>query len=343
MSKVRINLACWDYDRMQPLIDGRVKPEGIDLNFLPVWIEESVPRMLKHKEFEAAEMSLSAYSTFFSPDDPQLIAIPIFPSRTFRHRSIYVNRNSGINKPSDIVGKRVGVPRFTQTACVWMRGMMAEHYGVPLNSVTYYVGGLEQPELESEYLGEQFSSSNIDIKVNAIGREKVLSKMLDEGEIDVLYSARAPSSFKSGSRNVTRLFQDYPAAEKAYFEKTKIFPIMHTIVLRKDIYLENPWVCVSLLKAATEAKRLAYKALFEVGVLRYMLPWMNYEAEEVRKLMGDDYWPYGFRQNHKVVDTFLKYIYEQGQSKTRLTPEQVFAKETHDAYMNDEFAPPMAR
>jgi 4,5-dihydroxyphthalate decarboxylase len=343
MSKVRINLACWDYDRMQPLIDGRVKPEGIDLNFLPVWIEESVSRMLKHKEFEAAEMSLSAYSTFFSPDDPELIAIPIFPSRTFRHRSIYINTHSGISKPTDIVGKRVGLPRFTQTACVWMRGMMAEHYGVPLNSVTYYVGGLELPELESEYLGENFSSAKSDIKVKAIGKEKVLSKMLDDGEIDVLYSARAPSSFKAGSKNVGRLFSDYPAAEKEYYQRTKIFPIMHTIVLRRDVYKENPWVCVSLLKAATEAKRLAYNALFEVGVLRYMLPWMNYEAEEVRKLMGKDYWPYGVAPNYKVIDTFLKYVYEQGQSKTRLTPEQVFAKETLGAYVNDDFAPPMAR
>lgn len=343
MSKVRINLACWDYDRMQALVDGRVKPEGIDLNFIPVWIEESVPRMLKYKEFEAAEMSLSAYSTFFSPDDPQLIAIPIFPSRTFRHRSIYINTNSGIHKPSDIVGKRVGVPRFTQTACVWMRGMLSEHYGVPLNSVTYYVGGLETPELESEYLGEQFASSKSDLKVKPIGKERVLSKMLDEGEIDVLYSARAPSCFKTGSKNVGRLFPDYPAAEKEYYEKTKIFPIMHTIVLRKEVYEDNPWVCVSLLKAATEAKRLAYKALFEVGVLRYMLPWMNYEADEVRKLMGQDYWPYGVPPNYNVIDTFLKYIYEQGQSRTRLKPEQVFAKETLDVYENDEFAPPMAR
>jgi 4,5-dihydroxyphthalate decarboxylase len=342
MAKLRINLASWDYDRTRALIDGRVQPEGIDLNYVPVWIEESVPRMLKHKEFEASEMSFSAYVTFFSLEDPEFIAIPVFPSRTFRHRSIYINTKSKITKPSDIIGKRVGVPRFTQTACVWIRGMLSDAYDVPLNSVAYYTGGLEAPELESEYLGQPISRRS-EIEVNPIGKEKVLSKMLDDGEIDVLYSARAPSCFKRGSKNVARLFQDYPSAEKQYFEKTHIFPIMHTIVIRKDVYKTNPWTCISLQKAFTEAKTIAYRDLFESGALKYMLPWMNHEAEEATRLMGQDFWPYGVSQNHSVIDAFLRYTYEQGLTKVRLTPEQVFAKETLDMYQNDEFAPPMSR
>lgn len=340
---LRINLACWDYDRTRPLLDGRVKTEGVDLNYIPLWVEETFSRMLKNKEFDVSEMSLSAYvSSLFTQERP-LVAIPVFPSRTFRHRSIFVNASSGIKEPKDLVGKKVGVYRFRHTASVWIRGILQDNYGVPLDSVTYYSGGLERAEEdESKFwglpsTGEKMAKSGI--KINQIGESKTLSSMLENGEIDALYTARMPSTFTTGSKNIAYLFPDYVRSEMDYFSKTKIFPIMHTIVIRRDVYEANPWLAISLLKAFLEAKEMGYKALYQTGALRYMLPWMTWEVEESRKLMGKDYWPYGFRANYDTLNTFLRYSFEQGLSERKLRPEEVFAKETLDPYIKDELAP----
>lgn len=340
MPRIRINVAAWDYDRTRALIDGTVKPEGIELNYLPIWVEDVFTRMLKHKEFEVAEMSLSGYVSSLSSSDPQFIAIPVFLSRSFRHRSIYINTNSGIVGPSDLVGKRIGLPRFRQTACVWIRGMLAEYYGVPLNSVSYHTGGLETPEIESEYWGAAIPMvTKSDITVIPIGKEKILSRMLEEHELDAIYSARAPSSLKRGSKGVSLLFEDYRSAEKDYFSKTQIFPIMHTVVIRRDVYETNRWIAVSLLKAFNRAKQIAYNALEERGALRYMLPWMSAELEDLHQSMGVDYWPYGIQPNFKALETFLRYFYEQGLSESQLKPEEIFAPETVDVFEGDAFTP----
>ena len=281
---LRVNLACWDYDRTRPIWDGRVKVEGIDLNYIPLWVEETFSRMLTNKEFDVSEMSLSAYiSSLFTKDKP-FIAIPVFPSRTFRHRSIFVNVNSGIKEPKDIVGKKVGVYRFRHTASVWIRGTLADNYDLPLNSVTYYSGGLERPEEdESKFWGLPSTGermATLGIKIEQIGERKTLSSMLENGEIDALYTARMPSAFTARSKNISQLFKDYVHEEMAYYTKTKIFPIMHTIVIRRDLYEQNRWMAISLLKAFIEAKEMAYKALYQTGALRYMLPWMNWEVEQ---------------------------------------------------------------
>jgi 4,5-dihydroxyphthalate decarboxylase len=340
---LRINLACWDYDRTRPIYDGRVRIEGMEVNYIPLWVEETFSRMLRNKEFEVSEMSLSAYISSLFTKEPPFVAIPVFPSRTFRHRSIFVNKNSGINVPSDLKGKRVGVYRFRHTASVWIRGILADNYDLPLNSVSYYSGGLERPEVdESKFwglpsTGERMSKSGI--RIQQIGENKILSTMLENGDIDALYTARMPSSFTSGSKNVAHLFPDYVQAEMDYFKKTRIFPIMHTIVIRKDVYEKNRWMAISLLKGFIEAKELAYKALYQTGALRYMLPWMSWEVEESRKLMGKDYWSYGFKSNYETLKTFLRYSYEQNLSDRELEPEDVFAEETIDPYIKDELAP----
>jgi len=341
LSKLRLTLACWDYDRTRPLMDGVVKPEGIDLNYIPMWVEETFYRMLNNKEFDASEMSLSAYTSLVSRGVDTFTAIPVFPSRTFRHRSIYVSKKSGIREPKELAGKKVGVQRYRQTAGVWIRGILEEYYNLPVESVTYIAGGLELPERESRFWGLSDRGEKIfnpNIKLVDIGNAGNLSAMLERGEIDALYSARMPSSFVKGE-GVERLFPNYEEEEKQYFRKSGIFPIMHTIVIRRDVYQSNRWVALSLLKAFQRSKEVAYRENYQTGALRYMLPWMNREIEEATALMGEDYWPYGFEENKKLLKTFLDYSYSQGLLERKVEPKELFAEETLEPFKKDAHSP----
>src|SRR5712691_3971302 len=308
VSKLRLTLACWNYDRTRALLEDRVQPDGIDLNYLNIPVEETFFRMLRHKEFDAAEMSLSSYViSMFQPDRP-FIAIPVFPSRFFRHSCIYVNAASGITAPKDLIGKRVGTPEYQMTAGVWIRGILSDEYDVPVNSVVYVTGGEEQPG-RPEKLPLDLPP---DIRVERIGPGQTLSSMLARGDIDALYAARMPSTFRSGDGAVKRLFEDFPAIERGYFGRTGVFPIMHTVVVRRDVYERDRWVAQSLVKALTEAKRACAATIYNTAALAYMLPWMNDEIESVRRLMGEDWWPYGLEPNRKTLETFLRYAAAQG-------------------------------
>jgi 4,5-dihydroxyphthalate decarboxylase len=326
--KLRLTLACGDYDRTRALRDGEVLPEGIDLTYLTLPVEETFFRMLRYREFEVAEMSLSTYVASLFDADPSMIAIPIFTSRAFRHSGVFISRSSGIREPEDLRGKAVGNPEYQLTACVWIRGILAEHHGVPTDSVRYLTGGLEEPrrheKLELE-LPERFD-------VSSIGGGMTLSEALATGEIDALYTPRAPSVFYDGGSSVTRLWADSQAAEEAYFGATRIFPIMHTVVLRRDVYERSPWVARSLLKAFVEARDRAYEWLRETAALSYMVPWLPQQNDRAVELMGENFWPYGFDSNRKVLETFLGYHHEQGLSPRRLQPEDLFAPETFESF-----------
>lgn len=328
MSKLRMTLACWNYDRTWALIDGRVEPEGIDLNFLNFPVEETFFRMLRHREFEVAEMSLSSYCVSLFTKEKPFIAIPVFPSRFFRHSCIYINADSGVKGPKDLIGKRVGNPEYQMTAPVWIRGILADEFGVPVNSVTYHTGGEEEPG-RPEKLKLDLSP---DIRVERIGATQTLSGMLERGEIDALYTARMPSSFQRSPGKVKRLFEDYVPVEKEYFHRTKIFPIMHTVVIKRSVYEKNPWVAQSLYKAFYRAQQQTYEDLFQTAALKFMLPWLIAHVEDTRKEMGRDFWPYGFEANKDTLKTFLRYSHEQGLSKELLTPEQLFAPETLESF-----------
>jgi 4,5-dihydroxyphthalate decarboxylase len=291
--------------------------------------------MLRYHEFDASEMSFASYvlSLEGEVEKSPLIAIPVFPSRLFRHSAIYVNVKSGINDPKDLIGKKVGTPEWQLTANVWVRGILADHYGVPLSSVIYYTGGEDAPGRK-----EKIPIPNLpdEVVLKEIGPKQTLSRMLDDGEIDALYTPRTPFCFASGSKNVRRLFPDFRLAEEKFYLNTGIFPIMHTVVLQRDLYDKNPWVARSLYKAFVQAQQVAYQNILEspkAGALKIMIPWLQSYAEEIVKLMGKDYWPYGIDPNQKVLDTFLRYCQEQGLSKNRLKPEELFAPETHEAYI----------
>jgi 4,5-dihydroxyphthalate decarboxylase len=328
LSKLRLTLACWDYDRTRALADGSVQPEGIDLNYLNLHVEETFFRMLRHREFDVAEMSLSSYAMAVARDDPPFIAIPVFPSRFFRHSCIFVSAKSGIREPKDIVGKRVGTPEYQMTAPVWIRGILQDEYGVDPTSVEYCIGGLEERGREEKLQLELPAK----FKVGRIAPEQTLAGMIADGEIDAMYTARIPSTFRTRPGAVRRLFEDYADVEHAYYRRTGIFPIMHTVAIRRDRYRQHPWIAQSLLKAFARAQRIVYENLYTTSALTTMLPWQVAQVEDVCETMGEDWWPYGFAANRDVLDTFLRYHHEQGLSRRRLQPEELFAPETLDAF-----------
>ncbi len=329
MTKLALTFGCWNYDRMRALADGRVTPDGIDLNYLDMPVEETFFRMLRHREFDVAEMSLSSYTVSLFREPRQFVALPVFPSRMFRHSSIYVNAAAGIREPRDLVGKRVGCPEYQMTAPAWIRGILAEHYGVPVDGVTYFTGGEESPG-RSEKIRLDLPPS---IRVERIGPTQTLARMLAEGEIDALYTARAPSSFRAQDGRVRRLFADYGRVEREYYQRTGIFPIMHVVALRRDVYEAHRWIAQSLYKAFVQAQRYVYEDFHETAALKAMLPWLVEHVEEAEALMGPDFWPYGLERNHATLATFLRYSYEQGLSLRQLTPEELFAPETLEAFV----------
>lgn len=329
MSLLPLSLACWNYDRTEALANGSVRPDGIDLNFQTLEVEETFFRMLRHREFDAAEMSMSSYCVTLARDNPPFVAIPVFPSRLFRHSCIFVSAKSGIEKPEDLVGKRIGVPEYQMTAPVWIRGILQDEYGVDPTSVTYYTGGEEQPGREEKLkldLPDKF-------RLEPIGPEQTLSRMLADGEIDALHTARTPSTFYSEPDAVRRLFPDFVPVEKDYYARTGIFPIMHVVAIRREVYESNRWIAQSLFKAFSEAQRRLYDEFLVTASLKTMLPWQIAAVEETVALLGDDWWPYGFERNRAAIDTFLRYHHEQGLSSRRLQPEELFAEETFESFV----------
>ena len=333
VSKLRINFACWEYDRTEALRSGKIQPDGIDLNYMILPVQETFFRMLKYLEFDASEMSFASYVLSMDNEKKPLVAIPVFPSKLFRHSAIYVNVNSGIEEPADLIGKKVGTPEWQLTATVWVRGILSDYYGVPLSSVTYFTGGEEKPGRKEK---QPIVNLPKEIELHDIGPTKTLARMLDEGEIDALYTPRTPSVFATGSKNVKRLFPNFRQEEEKYYRKTRIFPIMHTVAIRRDKYEENPWIAQSLYKSFVQAQKIAYDNIIESGkegALRVMIPWLGSYADEIVNLMGKDYWAYGLESNREVLTTFLKYCQQQGLSKELRKPEELFAPETHEAYI----------
>jgi 4,5-dihydroxyphthalate decarboxylase len=328
LSRLNLSFACWNYDRTRALMDGSVQPDGIDLNYLNLPVEETFFRMARHHEFDVAEMSLSSYCVSLNRPEKPFVALPVFPSRFFRHSSIYINSDSGIREPKDLIGKRIASPEYQMTAPVWIRGILQEHYGVPVDAQPYLFGGEEETG-RVEKLTLELPPN---IKLQAIGPTQTLSQMLHDGELDALYTARAPSSFTRGDGKVRRLFENYAEVERAYWRATGIFPIMHVIVVRRDVYEANRWIAQSLTKAFFEAQRRTYDDLAETAALKSMLPWLVAHVEQARREMGEDWWPYGLERNRRTLETFTRYHFEQGLSKQKRSPDTLFAPESLEAF-----------
>jgi 4,5-dihydroxyphthalate decarboxylase len=327
MSMLHLTLACEDYDRMRPVKDGIVKPQGIDLNYLVMPVEEIFWRMMKYEEFDASELSMGAFLTAASRGRRPFIAIPVFPSRTFRHRCIFVNTGAGIKSIQDLRGRRMGVPEYSMTAAVWLRGMFEHDYGVAPKDIYWVQAGEEHPgrkdRVEFDMPGGVRMESRPDTTLNA---------MIESGEIDAMMSPRMPTCFLEGSPKVQRLFPDYRRVEMEYFKKTGLFPIMHVMVIKRSIYEKEPWVAQTLYKAFCESKEICMRELYDTNILRVSLPWTSAEYEATQEVMTANYWPYGVEPNRKNLETLHGYLFEQGLIKQRLNLDELFARETVEAF-----------
>ena len=320
---IDITIACENYDRVASLASGAVKVEGCSARILKLHAEELFFRAFHNHEFDVCELSLSSYIMATSRGDFPYIAIPVFPSRVFRHSGIYINTDTGISKPSDLRGRMVGVPEYQMTAALWIKGMLSDEYGVGPKDVKWRSGGQEEAGREEKIkllLPEGFD-------VAPIPSTKTLNGMLENGEIDALISARAPSCLGT-AKNVARLFPNYRKAEQDYFKKTGIFPIMHVVGIRRDLAEKYPWLPSSVFKAFAQSKANCMHALQEVGALLITLPWIVAEYEETTRLMGEDFWPYGVEKNRHVIEAMLRYSYEQGLCEKKMELVDLFHPNT---------------
>ncbi len=308
------------------LQDGSVVPEGIDVNFIPQPnVGELFRRQARHAEFDVAEFSLSTYTILHGQGDRRMIAIPVFPSKVFRHGHILVNANAGIEEPKDLIGKRFGAAEYQQTAAIWQRAFLQHDYGVQASQSEWYFGMLNQPGPYAERIPVDLPA---DIRTHLIPEDKCLDQMLESGEIDALMAAGAPHSFLRHSPNVRRLFPDHKAVEADYYRRTGIFPIMHTLVIKREIYERAPWVARSLYDAFDKAKDVAMRRFHGWGPLPFMLPWFEDHVEETETAMGSDPFVYGLEPNRQVLETFLEYELEQGMIHEPIATEDLFAPET---------------
>jgi len=324
MSKPQITIACANYDRIRPIADGRVEVEGCDINFVPMGPEEVFFRAFRYAEFDVSEISLNSYLMTTTRDACAYVAIPIYPSRSFRHSMIYVRADGDIKRPEDLKGKIVGAPEYQQTAIVWVRGMLEEEYGVSPRDIHWLTGGQENPGRPDRT--PMAPPPGIDLEV--IPTDRYLSEMFEAGELDAYMTARAPSTYLKGLPIIARLFPDVRIAEAAYWEKTKLFPIMHMIGVKKALAAEHPWLPMALYNAFAEAKRIAMEELEQIGVLKRTLPWVTAELDATRALMGDDFWPYGIAANRHALETITRYSHEQGLATRKLAPEEMFHPST---------------
>ena len=323
---IPVTIACGNYDRTRAIQDGRVRVEGCDTTYLPLYPEEIFHRAFNFQEFDISELSLSSHVRTVASGTAEYVGVPAFVSRVFRHSGIYVRAGSGIEKPEDRRGRRIGVPEYQITAVVWMRGMMQHEYGVPPTEIKWFSGGQEQAGRK-----ERTPMAPIPgLDLVHIGDEKTLVGMLRDGELDALFTARAPSSFLAGEPHIKRLFADTRAAEQAYFKKTGLFPIMHLIGIRKSLVEKHPWLPASTFKAFCEAKAFAMRDLYDVNALLVTLPWLEAEAQSTRTLMGEDFWRYGVKENMPELEALTQYSFEQGLSSRKVSVEELFAASTMD-------------
>ncbi|AKM31602.1 4,5-dihydroxyphthalate decarboxylase [Pandoraea faecigallinarum] len=322
MNRLTLSLAVNDYDHVRDLLDGRVAAQGIDLvpSVLPV--EEIFYRTTHFQEWDLSEMSLAKYASLRSQGDDRLIGLPVFPSRVFRLSSLYVRSDTSMSSPADLRGKRMGVPEWAQTASVYSRGWLAQDHGVALTDVEWVQGGVNQAGRREKVAvrvpqGVRYRPSP----------ERSLTAMLLDGEIDAILSARPPAPPAGRESAIVRLLPDFETAERDYFARTGIFPIMHLIVMRREVFTANRWIANNLVKAFTQAKDASLARLEDITCSHFPLPWMSQRAAQARDMFGGDPWPYGVAPNRVTLDAFLRFAFEQGVCHRAMQADDLFPPE----------------
>jgi len=321
--RLRLTLAIGEYDHVRDLCTGRVPAEGLSVTALHLPTEEIFHRFLRYREWEVSEISLAKYAAMRSQGDDSLVAIPVFPSRVFRHSSIYVQRDGPVQAAADLAGRRIGVPEWAQTAAVYTRGLLADSYGIDLRGISWTQAGVNQPgRMEKVRLS---LPEGIQVQPRP---DASLDQLLRAGELDAVLSAHAPASFEAGDPGIIRLFPDAAAAEQAYYQATGIFPIMHVVVLRAAVLDRFPWVAMNLFDAFDAAKARSQARLAEYTASRVPLPWVQPAVAAAKALFGADPFPYGVAPNQVTLDAFLGWAHAQGVTAGRLAPEELFAPAT---------------
>ena len=321
MGKLPLTLACGPYDRTEALRTGAVQPEGIDLNYVSIQSPPEIfVRMIRNQEFDVSEMSSAVYLRRRAKGDFPFVAVPVFPSRMFRHSFVFYNTQSGIKTAKDLEGRRVGVLAYGQTAAVWIRGILKDEYGAAWEKMRWFVGGLE----ESRPTDELDERPAADFSLEFIGPGQTLNGMIESGELDALLGAIQPSCF-GRSPHVERLFSNPRETEREYYRKTGVFPIMHTLVIREAVYKKDPWIAASLFRAFQQSKELCLQQARYSAALRYTLPWLLADFEEMDTLFGPDPWPYGLEANRKTLETLMRYLVDQALLERPARIEELFA------------------
>ncbi len=326
MTNLPLKIAFWNYDRTQALIDGRVCPQGIDLDIHVLRPRAMFPRMLEHQEFDVSELSLASYAALKARGNCPFVAIPVPISRFFRHSCIYVRADAGIHDPRDLKGKRVGTTQYGSTAATYIKGMLQDEYGVKASDMHWFMGGLSAPT-QVPLIPLDLPPS---IRIEFLTEGQTLEQMLLDGELDALFSIYLPSIFLQGSPRIHRLFPDFKRVEQDYYRRTGIFPIMHTIVVREDVHQAHPWVAHNIFKAFCQSRDLAIEGLYDTDALHLTLPWLIDHVEEAWRVFGRDYWPYGLQPNLPAINAAARYVHEQGLAPRVVSAEQMFLDFSED-------------
>jgi 4,5-dihydroxyphthalate decarboxylase len=307
MANLKLTFASALYDRMQPIYTGEVKVEGIDLNFIR--IEQPRPifdRMSGGQEFDVAEYSSSEFIQRYANNQCPFVAIPVFPSRCFRHGFIGVNRKK-IKKPKDLEGKRIGVALYTMTAAIFIRGLLQHEYGVDFSKVTWVQGAINASGSHGAPTVLPLLKP-VPIEQNESG--KSLNQLIEDGTIDATIGTSLPESYRTNP-DIGRLFPDFVDIEKEYYKRTKIYPIMHLVAIKKEVYERYPFVATSLFNAFQRAKEVALERMYNLRALRYMLPWLPRDVDEVFEFFDGDPWPYGVEPNRPTLEALVTYLCDQ--------------------------------
>lgn len=327
MAKLQLSIAIGDYDRNRALYDGAVQIDGVDPAFMLLNPEEMFFRAFRFQDFDISELSFSSYLVKHANGDCPYIAIPVFLSRAFRHTSIYVRKDK-IRNPEDLKGKRIGIPEYQLTANVWARAILEEDFGVKPSDVTWVRGGIDQPG-RPEKIKLQLPS---DVKMVDAPADTTISDMLNRGEIEGFMAPRAPSGLARSNPDIGWLFDDPTSVAKDYYKRTRVFPIMHVVGVRKTLAEKHPWLPGALLKAFEQSKAAALAKLSDTSATKVTLPFVEEQIKATHEVMGENYWAYGVRDSMPTLEAFTRHHHAQGLSSRRVPVDELFHPSTYETY-----------